>query len=153
MEEEPSIADSGGHALETFLFSSSLNFEDSDASDLCSMSFFVLSSAEAVSSNQIALGITLLEELNLYTQAIVDVLNWVNRVLAVDGCQEQTTCEFNVHQIVDLRDLLLHLVNRLHGPNNFLIIDFLWNELVELAREIAELDVNCHHIIILSSHA
>ena len=108
MEEEPSIADPGGHALETFLFSAPLDFEDSDAPDLGATPFIITGSAQAVSSNQIALRITLLEKLNLYTQAVVDILNWVDRVLTVDGCQEKTTCEFNVHQVVNLRDLLLH---------------------------------------------
>ena len=67
MEEEPSIADPGGHALEKFLFSAPLNFEDSNASDLCAIIVFAFGSAETVSSNQIALGITLLEKLDLNT--------------------------------------------------------------------------------------
>ena len=113
VEEEPSIADPRGHTLETLLLSTPLNFEDSDASDLCGILIASTLSVEAVSSNQIALRVTLLEELNLHTHAVVDILNRVNCVLAVDRCKEQTTCEFNVHQIVDLRELLLHFPYRL----------------------------------------
>ena len=47
----------------------------------------------------------------------------------------------------------MYLVFRLHGPYHFRLTYFLWDELVELAGEVAELDVNCHHIIILSPHS
>ena len=70
-------------------------------------------------------------------QAVVNVLDRVHRVLAVQGCKQDARRVLNIHELIHDRILLVKLVLLLDRLDNRVLGNLLWNKLIVLARKVA----------------